>query len=62
LKHPDGERAEEALALAAIIYGEFLERSEPLIRHGVTPITRREMVGYLNEKTLVEAAEQEPDE
>jgi hypothetical protein len=61
LKHPEGERAEETLALAAIVYGEFLERSEPLVRHGVTPIVRREIVGYLNEKTTAEAAERESD-
>jgi hypothetical protein len=51
LKHPDAERAEEALALAMITYGEFLERCEPVIRHGVTGAARRELVGYFNERT-----------
>jgi hypothetical protein len=37
LKRPDADRAEEALTLAAITYGEFLERSESVIKHGVTP-------------------------
>ena len=50
LKRPDAEGAEEALALAAITYGEFLERSEPIIRHGVTPLARRLYAEYLNEK------------
>lgn len=59
LKHPT--RAEEVLSLAAVVYGEFLERSEPLIRHGVTPVARREIVGYLNEKATAEAAERESD-
>jgi hypothetical protein len=44
----DDERAEEALALAAIIYGEFLERCEVLIPHGVTALARREVVTYMN--------------
>jgi Family of unknown function (DUF5677) len=48
LKKPDSDRAEEALSLAAIVYGEFLERSEPVIRHGVTPLARRLLVEYLN--------------
>jgi hypothetical protein len=50
LKRPDADRAEEALALAAITYGEFLERSEPIMRHGVTPLARRLYVEYLNAK------------
>ena len=52
LKHPRGEEAEEALALAAITYGEFLERSDPIIRNGVADIARRELAEYLNEKAL----------
>lgn len=40
LKLPDADRAEEALALALITYGEFLERCEPVIRHGVTETAR----------------------
>jgi hypothetical protein len=44
----DDDRAEEALALAAIIYGEFLERCEALIPHGVTAAVRREAVAYMN--------------
>jgi Family of unknown function (DUF5677) len=44
----DDKRAEEALALAAIIYGEFLERCEALIPHGVTAAVRREVVAYMN--------------
>jgi Family of unknown function (DUF5677) len=56
LKHPDAERSEEALLLAAITYGEFLERCEPVIRHGVTPAARRALVGYFNERALMESA------
>jgi hypothetical protein len=48
LKHPDAERAEEALALAAITYGEFLERCDPVVRHGVTLEARQHLVAYLN--------------
>jgi hypothetical protein len=64
LKSPDAEGAEEALALAAIIYGEFLERCEPVIRHGVAPLARRLMVDYLkgkrppNEDVLGEQADE----
>jgi hypothetical protein len=43
--------------LAAITYGEFLERSESIMRHGVTPLARRLYVEYLNEKSL--AADEE---
>lgn len=49
LKRPDADRAEEALGLATIIYGEFLERCEPVIRHGVSPEARRLMAEYLND-------------
>jgi hypothetical protein len=45
----DDEGAVEALALAAIVYGEFLERCKPVIPHGVTATARRELVNYLNE-------------
>jgi hypothetical protein len=41
LKKPDGGRAEEALALAAITYGEFLDRCDPIIRHGISPAAQR---------------------
>jgi hypothetical protein len=51
----DADRAEEALALAAITHGEFLERSEPVIRHGVTQLARRLLATYLNEKTATAA-------
>jgi hypothetical protein len=56
LKLPDGRRAEEALWLAAIVFGQFLELSEPIIRHGVTPTARREIAEYMNEKAIAEAA------
>jgi hypothetical protein len=43
----DDDRAEDALALAVIIYGEFLERSEAVIGHGVTETARREVEAYM---------------
>jgi hypothetical protein len=61
LKNPDGERAEEALALAAITYGEFLERSEPTIRHGVSEPAQRLVDSYFKEqRRLGETAQDEP--
>jgi hypothetical protein len=60
LKNPDGERAEEALALAAITYGEFLERCEPIIRHGVSEWAQREMADYFKDRRLAENAPDEP--
>jgi hypothetical protein len=56
LKNPDGKRAEEALALAAITYGEFLERSEPIIRHGVSESAQRELASYFKEGKHAEKA------
>jgi Family of unknown function (DUF5677) len=50
LKNPDGERAEDALALAAITYGEFLERCEPIIRHGVSEPAHRAMAEYFEDR------------
>lgn len=41
LQHPQPDRAAYALALAAISYGAFLEKSEPLIGHGVTELARQ---------------------
>jgi hypothetical protein len=61
LKRPDAERAEEALGLAAVTYGEFLEQCELVIRHGVTPLARRLMVEYLNERATERAAEETDD-
>jgi hypothetical protein len=43
----DDDRAEDALALAVIIHGEFLERCEAVIGHGVTETARREVVAYM---------------
>jgi hypothetical protein len=50
LKRTDADGAEEALTLATIIYGEFLERSEPLIGHGVTLHARQLLAEHLNAK------------
>jgi hypothetical protein len=61
LKNPDGERAEEVLALAAITYGEFLERCEPIIRHGVSEWAQREMADYFKDRRLAENAREEPE-
>ena len=61
LKKPDAERAEEALGLAAITYGEFLARCEPVIRHGVTPLARRVFVEYLNVQATGEDERQVKD-
>ena len=60
LKSPDGERAEEALALARIAYGEFLERCEPIIRHGVSEAAQRDMADYFEDRKLTENAREEP--
>lgn len=60
LKNPDGERAEEALALAAITYGEFLERCEPIIRHGVSEAAHRDMATYLKDPKHTENVREEP--
>jgi hypothetical protein len=54
LKKPDAERSEEALALALTTYGEFLERCEPTVRHGLTPVVRRLLADYLNAKLIGE--------
>jgi Family of unknown function (DUF5677) len=35
LHHPDEERAAEALGLALVTYGVFLELSEPIVQHGL---------------------------
>jgi hypothetical protein len=48
LRLVDADRAEEALQLALITYGEFLERTEPLIGHGVTQEARRLLVEFIN--------------
>jgi hypothetical protein len=60
LKRPDAERAEEALTLAAITYGEFLERCEPVIRHGVTPEARRLLDEHFSTKTAQDARGEPP--
>jgi hypothetical protein len=61
LKNPDGQRAEEALALAAITYGEFLESCEPIIRHGVSEWAQREMADYFKDRRLADNAREEPE-
>ena len=38
---PDAERSEEAMTLVLIIYGEFLQRSEAVLNHGVASIALR---------------------
>jgi Family of unknown function (DUF5677) len=50
----DDEGAEEALALATIVYGQFLEKCEAVIPHGVTASARRELVEYLNATAIGE--------
>ena len=55
MKHPDGVRAEEALYLATITYGEFLERSEPIIRHGVSAFAADQVRRYIKEKSRDDA-------
>lgn len=54
----DDEGAEEALALAAIVYGEFLEKCETVIPHGVTATARRALVEYLNATAVGEKTRQ----
>jgi Family of unknown function (DUF5677) len=54
MKNPDGERAEEALALAMITYGEFLDRSEPIVRHGVGDAAQRLAEKYFEERRAAE--------
>ena len=44
LPQPDG--AQEALELAAITYGAFLERAEPVVHHGVADEVKRLLSEY----------------
>jgi Family of unknown function (DUF5677) len=55
LKLPDADRSEEALALAAIVYGEFLMRCESAVRHGVTPVARQAMDAYMESAKAADA-------
>ena len=62
LKFPRSDESEEALALAAVVYGEFLERCELVIQHGVTEVVREAFVAYWNARPGVEdAPEQEAE-
>jgi hypothetical protein len=51
LRLPDANRAEEALLMAALVYGEFLARSEPLIGHGVTPLAERVLGAHVEARS-----------
>ena len=50
LELPHAERAEEALELACIVYGAFLEKSDPIIKHGVAEHVRQLFADYLAAK------------
>ncbi len=49
LELPQLEGAEEALTLAAITYGAFLEKCESVIRHGVTEDVKRMLTEHFDE-------------
>lgn len=47
LEMPDEERADEALELACIVYGAFLDKSESVVRHGVTEKVKARLDAYI---------------
>jgi Family of unknown function (DUF5677) len=46
---PAPERAQEALELATVVYGAFLEKSDPIIKHGVSSAAHQLMDEYMEE-------------
>jgi hypothetical protein len=49
LELPAPERADEALELASIVYGAFLEKSDPIIKHGISSKAHQLMDEYMDE-------------
>jgi hypothetical protein len=55
LLKPQPERAADVLIRAALTYGMFLERAEPIVRHGVTESVRALLVDYFDQQQRSDA-------
>src|SRR5947208_3188811 len=56
LEKPESEKADDVLIRAALTYGVFLEKSEPVVGHGLTREVRKLLVDYFNAQTTASSA------